>query len=129
MNEIKLTDFTVPEFSSPIQNQKNINLRSVSYAAPEQIEKDEMDHRTDIYSLGIIFYELLSGKNPIYNEDKKILFENIAKLNPPPLSATFPHIPAKTDAVLAKALAKSPSDRFGNVNQFLEELMTLLKFS
>ncbi len=129
MNEIKLTDFTVPEFSSPVKKQRNINLRSISYAAPEQIEKNETDHRTDIYSLGVIFYELLSGKNPFFNEDKRILFENITKLTPPPLSVMFPHIPVKTDSILTKAMAKYPGNRFESMDQFLEELINILNFS
>ncbi|MBD3288944.1 protein kinase [candidate division KSB1 bacterium] len=126
MNEIKITDFTVPEFSIPITKQKSINMQAVSYASPEQIGNKTIDHRTDIYSLGVIFYELLSGNSPFFTKDKKLLFENINKLTPPPLAATIPHLPPKADAILSKALAKSPADRFADMDEFLQELLNMI---
>ncbi|MFX0142222.1 MAG: protein kinase, partial [Candidatus Hodarchaeota archaeon] len=95
--EIKITDFSIPGFSTTIKNNRNLNLIGISYASPEQIADKNIDHRTDIYSLGVVLYELLTKENPFYDDDREKLFNNIITIDPPSVSSKNNDIPTEID--------------------------------
>jgi serine/threonine-protein kinase len=86
---------------------------TVDYTAPEQIAAEPADSRADVYSLGCVLYECLAGQPP-FRRDRpaSTLFAHIEE-PPPSLQQHRPELPAEIDAVIAKALAKSPDDRYG----------------
>jgi serine/threonine-protein kinase len=87
-------------------------LGTIAYAAPEQIEGAAVDGRADIYSLGCLLYECLSGSPPFPAEsDLAIVFAHLQQ-PPPRISETQPQLPAALDPVIARALAKRPADRY-----------------
>jgi len=80
------------------------------YMSPEQAAERIVDHRSDIYSLGVVLYEMLTGKVPFEGTSSDVIHQHIYKLPTPP-SAINPQIPQKVEAVVLKALAKDPEDR------------------
>src|SRR3954453_21568939 len=91
---------------------------TTDYVAPEQIEGKELDRRTDVYSLGCVFYECLAGTPPFRREtDMAVMWAHIQE-PPPRLSARRPDLPAGLDSVTATALAKRKDDRFPSASSF-----------
>src|SRR5689334_12410868 len=85
---------------------------TIDYVAPEQIEGKQVDARTDVYALGCVFYECLTGKKP-FDRDSNVAVMYAHLLEPPPApSETREGLPEEVDAVVAKALAKSPDERY-----------------
>ena len=126
-NEIKITDFAIPEFSTTIKKQQSTNLKNISYASPEQVSNKEIDFRSDIYSVGVVLFELLTRDNPFYNKDKQKLINKIINNKPPLVTSKNQYIPKEIDPIIAKALAKQPKDRYENFEQFMTELQNFLK--
>jgi Tol biopolymer transport system component len=85
---------------------------TLDYAAPEQFEGGALDARTDIYSLGCVFYECLIGEVPFKRENEAGLVYAHLLAPPPKVTEKRPDLPAKLDSVVAKAMAKSPDDRY-----------------
>ena len=93
---------------------------TVEYVAPEQIEGRQVDHRADIYSLGCVLFECLTGSAPFAREqDAATLWAHLSEPPPPPTSRR-PELPPAIDAVIERALAKSPDDRYGTCRELVE---------
>lgn len=82
-----------------------------TYMAPEQALGRRADNRSDIYSLGVVLYEMLSGVPPFSGDQQTVMYAHVHRA-PAPLAATRPDIPAAVTGVVQRALAKSPDDRF-----------------
>lgn len=122
--EPKVLDFGVSKLSAP-QDASHAHLTAdgtmlgtPSYMAPEQLRAGmAVDHRADIYALGVILYEMLSGKRPFGPMSTSQLIVEIATGAPEPLSRHRPDLPAELDAAVMKALARDPGDRFQDVRE------------
>jgi eukaryotic-like serine/threonine-protein kinase len=88
------------------------------YASPEQIRGEDVDERSDLYSLAIVLYRLLAGTAPFTSTNEYALMTAQLQEPPPPLSGRVPDLDAATEAVLMRALAKRPEDRFASVEEF-----------
>jgi Protein kinase domain len=89
-------------------------MGTIDYVAPEQISGDELDGRADVYSLGCVLYECLVGEPPFRRDsDLAVVFAHL-ETEPPSLSAGRPELPVALDAVIARALAKEPAERYGS---------------
>ncbi len=97
-------------------------LGTPNYMSPEQASGEPVDARTDIYSLGIVLYEMLTGAPPFTGKTSfEILRQHIESSVPPP-SEIRPDVPEAFDAVVARAVAKSPEDRYQDVRQMAADL-------
>jgi serine/threonine-protein kinase len=96
---------------------------TVDYVAPEQIQSQPLDGRTDQYALACTSFEMLSGSPPFQRENGMAVISAHLSGPPPSLSAAQPGIPAAADRVIAKALAKSPADRYERCLDFAEALL------
>jgi serine/threonine protein kinase len=91
---------------------------TIAYASPEQIRADPIDERSDIYSLAIVLYRLLAGTPPFKADSDYALMTAHLQTPPPPLGERVPELDANTEAVLMRALAKQPADRFATIEEF-----------
>jgi serine/threonine protein kinase len=96
---------------------------TVDYVAPEQIQGDPLDGRTDQYALACTAFEMLSGSPPFQRENGMAVISAQLSEPPPSLSARVPGLPAAADLVIARALAKSPADRYDRCLDFAEALL------
>jgi serine/threonine protein kinase len=107
------------ESASPRLTQTDAIMGTPAYISPEQAQGQTVDRRSDIYSLGIILYEMVTGSVPYTAETPlAVLFKHISDPLPPP-SLVKPDVPASIEKVLLKALAKHPQDRFATVDEFV----------
>ena len=111
--DVKLLDFGLAKLTSTDQEltRVGVSLGKIQYCSPEQrVDAKSVDHRADIYSLGVMFYEMLSGELP---------------LDQTPLTERVPNLPPETDAFIARAMAEHPDERFNSVVEFQEAMMAI----
>ena len=118
---IFLTDFGIAkllESASPRLTQTDAIMGTPAYISPEQAQAQPVDQRSDIYSLGIILYEMVTGRVPfVADTPLAIIFKHVSDPLPLP-SSIKPDIPASIEQVILKALAKDPRDRFSTAAEF-----------
>jgi ligand-binding sensor domain-containing protein len=119
---IFLTDFGIAKLveGSPQFTATGAVTGTPDYMSPEQAQGGKVDQRADIYALGVILYEMLTGRVPYEAETPlAVILKKIQEPLPPPTSIN-PSIPAELEAVVLKALARDPADRFQSTRAFLE---------
>jgi serine/threonine-protein kinase len=115
-----LTDFGLTKATSSDTNFTATGqfVGTTDYVAPEQIEGRELDRRTDVYSLGCVFYECLAGTPPFRREtDMAVMWAHIQE-PPPRLTERRPDLPSQLDGVIATAMAKQKDDRYPSCSTF-----------
>jgi hypothetical protein len=98
-------------------------LGTVPYMAPEQIEAREADARTDVFALGVILYEMVSGRPPFEGRSAASVMAAILTHDPQPLSASQPDVPAGVERVIGKCLAKNPDERWQSAADLMAALL------
>src|SRR5579884_2995362 len=88
------------------------------YASPEQIKGEEVDERSDLYSLGVLFYEMLAGRPPFVAKSEYLLERAHLEDAPPPLAEAVPDLDPRIAAAVMRALAKNPAERFASAEEF-----------
>jgi serine/threonine-protein kinase len=129
---VKVVDFGVAKILAAVETKfhtlAGMRLGSPSYMSPEQIEAKDIDGRTDIYSLGTVFYEMLAGVKPFtMNEQNNLspLFYAILHADPPKLTLAQPEVPFTIAAIVEKMLAKKPEQRYQNAGEIIEAFNSL----
>jgi serine/threonine protein kinase len=127
---VKIMDFGLAKAigASADITKKGIAVGSSSYMAPEQICGDPLDGRTDIFSLGVLAYQLFSFVSPFRHQRLFRLLEMIVKEEPEPLGDLAPDLPSSLVAVVQRAMRKNPADRFssaGELGEALTEFVTI----
>ncbi len=109
---IKVTDFGLAKNPQANLTQSGVLLGTPSYMSPEQIQGIELDGRSDLFSLGVVLYELLTGVRPFEAESISTIIYRILYEDPRPPAAHNPALPGEVNLVVEKALAKSPDRRY-----------------
>ena len=113
---VKLLDFGVAKLMNARNNEKLTQTGSVlgtpAYMAPEQARGASVDHRSDIYAVGCMMYEALTGRAPFVADNYNALLFEIQKTTPTPLDVLRPDLDPALASVVRRAMAKSPSERF-----------------
>jgi serine/threonine protein kinase len=110
---VKITDFGIARMrTSAVKTQTGMMMGSPKYMSPEQVIGKRADHRADIFSLGVILYEMLTGAAPFTGESVNAVMYQIVNFVPPAPSAVNPATPVAVDAIVARMLAKSLDERF-----------------
>lgn len=119
----KITDFGIARMpSSAVKTMTGLILGSPRYMSPEQVIGRTLDHRTDIFSLGVVLHEALTGTPPFDGDNvNAIMYATVNTQSPPP-SATNDRVPAMLDLIVNKALAKTVDERYQNMREFANDL-------
>src|SRR6266568_1117913 len=101
-------------------------MGSLDYVAPEQIRGEAVDGRSDVYSLGCLLFECLTGKPPFASDLEVTVLYGHLEEPPPSVTAHRPDLPATVDQVVAKGMAKKPEDRYASAGELAAELRAAL---
>jgi TolB-like protein/predicted Ser/Thr protein kinase len=104
-------------------------MGTVAYMSPEQVHGQQADHRSDIWALGVVLYEMVSGKAPFGGEYEAALMYSILNEDPEPLSGEGKETPAGLDGIIAKALEKDPGKRYQRAEEFVADVAALAQDS
>ena len=120
---VKITDFGIARMaSSTVRTQTGMVLGSPKYMSPEQVMGKLTDQRSDIFSLGVMLYEMLTGQPPFTGENINAVMYQTLNAIPPPPATLNPEVPGMLNFIVAKALAKSVDDRYANASDFANDL-------
>jgi serine/threonine protein kinase len=111
--DVKVADFGAAFVHGEATTQRN-RVGSPSYIAPEQIRDEPLTHQSDMFSLGVVMYELLSGYKPFRGEDAIDTMHRVLNTTPLPLPVLRPELPRELDAIVQRMLQKQPGERYGN---------------
>lgn len=120
---VKIADFGIARMESALwHTQAGQNIGSPLYMSPEQIQSHSIDARTDIFSFGVVLYQMLTGKLPFKGDNLNSVWYQIVNEEPQKPSSLNPEIPEMLDMIVAKCLAKKPEDRYPNANELAGDL-------
>ena len=121
----KLTDFGIARLHTSDLTLHGQLLGTPNYMAPEQVRGQEVDHRADIFSLGVVLYELLTRHKPFQGDHLTVVTHNIVNEAPTPPEEYVGKLPAELSTVLNKALAKDPNQRYQRVGALARDLKSV----
>jgi serine/threonine-protein kinase len=124
--DIKVTDFGIARITSSSKTKTGVVLGTPSYMSPEQVAGKKVDGRSDIFSLGVVLFELLSGEKPFRGDDMTSLMYQIAKERHLSISSINPKVPAVVEKIIDRALEKDPEKRYLKAEQMAEHLRRVI---
>ncbi|HUX89490.1 MAG TPA: serine/threonine-protein kinase [Gallionellaceae bacterium] len=120
---VKITDFGIARMASAaVRTQTGMVLGSPKYMSPEQVVGKQTDQRSDIFSLGVMLYEMLTGQAPFAGENINAIMYQTLNSVPPPPSTLSPNVPEMLNFIVAKALAKKLEHRYQDAKEFAGDL-------
>lgn len=119
---VKILDFGIAKFAVSSVTQTGSIMGTPSYMSPEQIMGQPVDGRADLFSAGVLLYELLGGKKPFVGEAPTAVVYQIMHVEPPPLTDMVPDLPEALLAVVSRALAKNPNERYSRASEMAADL-------
>jgi serine/threonine protein kinase/dipeptidyl aminopeptidase/acylaminoacyl peptidase len=129
-NQVKVMDFGLAKLKGSLKISKTSStIGTLAYMAPEQIEGEEVDARSDIFSFGIVLYEMLTGHLPFRGEHEAAMMYSIVNEQPEPLQHYLPDAPSELMHIIDRSLEKDREDRYQNVHEMLIDLRRLRKDS
>jgi serine/threonine-protein kinase len=126
---VKVMDFGIARIAgSEHLTSDGFTMGTPAYMAPEQVRGEEVDARSDIYAMGVVLYRLWTGRLPFQGETPFAIAHRQLNEAPTPLKVAKPDLPSWCDIVLARALAKTPSERYQTTLEFTNALATAATF-
>ena len=124
--KVFLADFGTAIRPDEIDQETLESAGTLAYMSPEQLGRDNhLDRRTDIYSLGVVLYELLTGRTPYVSSNPVELHKQILNDSPPPLSVEGKPFPSGVERICQKCLAKKANDRYSSASEIVADLQAL----
>src|SRR5437899_1035410 len=119
------SDNHTSETTAVLQTRLGLVLGTAHYMSPEQARGQKVDARSDIWSLGVVLYEMVGGTPPFRGETPSDCIASILKTEPPPLSGVLSDVPLKLESILQKALRKNSDERYQTIKEMLADLRNL----
>jgi eukaryotic-like serine/threonine-protein kinase len=120
----KIMDFGIARMTaSAVKTMTGLILGSPRYMSPEQVVGRVLDHRTDIFSLGVVLYETLTSVPPFDGDNVNAIMYSTVNTAPPPPSRENPEVSTMLDLIVAKALAKTVEERYQTMHEFAHDLL------
>ena len=128
-NRVKVTDFGIARAGDPSEalTQAGSVMGTATYFSPEQAQGHPVDPRSDIYSLGVVMYELVAGRPPFMGDSPVAIAYQHVREEPDPPSAHNPDVPPAFEDLILRALSKNPDDRFGDAEELRDSLMAFAR--
>ncbi len=121
--QVKIMDFGLAKVKGATKLTKaGSTIGTAAYMSPEQAQAGEVDHRSDIFSFGVVLYELLTTKLPFRGEHQAALMYSLVNEEPQPIARFNNHVTPELERIVSKALAKDPEDRYQHVDEMLADL-------
>ncbi|HET9680365.1 MAG TPA: serine/threonine-protein kinase [Gammaproteobacteria bacterium] len=121
-HSVKLTDFGIARITDSSKTKTGMVLGTPSYMSPEQLSGKKVDGRSDLFSLGVTFYQLLTGQLPFKADSMATLMYKIANEDHPSATAVNAQLPGCVDAIINKALAKDADKRYANGQEMANDI-------
>jgi Tol biopolymer transport system component/predicted Ser/Thr protein kinase len=129
-NQIKVMDFGLAKLKGSLKLTKTTStIGTLAYMAPEQIEHETVDARSDLFSMGVVLYEMLTGHLPFRGEHEAAMMYSIINEEPEPLQHYLPDVPSELVHIVNRALDKDPEDRYQSAHDMVIDLRRLKKQS
>ena len=126
---VKIMDFGLAKIKGGSQLTKiGTTVGTIAYMSPEQTRGDETDYRTDIWSFGVVLYEMLTGKLPFKGDYDQAIIYSIINEEPEPVTKYLPEIDTALIKIIDKALKKEPEERYESMNEITTELINIGNF-
>ena len=123
---VKIMDFGLAKLNSPTEASRltkaGTTLGTVGYMSPEQVQGQDVDHRSDIFSLGVVLYELLSGESPFKGVHETAIMYEIVNVDPEPVSARKEGIDPELDRIIFECLEKDKEERYQSARELSKDL-------
>ncbi len=124
---VKVLDFGLAKLAGRSQvTSSGTTLGTLSYMSPEQAKAMEVDNRSDIFSLGVTLYEMLTGESPFYADNEAAVVYKILNVDPTPVCELRSEVSEDLERVVTKAMEKNPEDRYQSMEEFRDELFDVL---
>ncbi len=125
-NHAKIMDFGLArKTGGTLITKDGTTMGTIAYMSPEQARGEEVDHRTDIWSFGVVLYEMLTGQLPFKGEHEQGVVYSILNQKPKPLTEVRAEIPVSMGQVVEKALEKKPDKRYQQIDELLDDLKSI----
>ncbi|MBN1272331.1 MAG: protein kinase [Candidatus Aminicenantes bacterium] len=125
-NVVKIVDFGLAKLVNKVEGTRTSAITgTMGYMSPEQVRGEDIDQRTDIWALGIVFYEMLTNRLPFLGEKEVDSIHNILYKSLPVLSESRKDVPAECERIILRSLRKNPRERYSSARIFLSDLKKL----